>query len=277
MDNDRFKPSASQPLPEPPYSRRKDPFAEPPVKDFTPSLQDRQKQKHTGRKVLTGLLVLIILAGGGTGAYWQFFRHKTTPVAAHATTKAPATPPPAVQTIDYTSNGFGVTFKYPKGWAVTDNGATSVTILSPAMSLTAANGQKVSGKIVVVFQPQGQIPSAFGTADATAVLTSQSISYKEPTPDQAAQTYLSFVQYNSTTTLGGLDGIYLTGNNGYQKNQTIPHADVAAVNPLVAVTFGQCTGTNCANVTNLTITSTSWNSSTFSAPILAILKSLSFS
>jgi hypothetical protein len=145
------------------------------------------------------------------------------------------------------------------------------------MKLTDAQGQAVTAQIFMTMVPQGQVPAVFGNTDATAVLTSQLIKYTNPTSSQRAQTYLSFVQYASTVTLGGLDGLYVTGNYGYQKDQNIPRTDVVNLNPLVTITFGKCSDATCATgATPLTIASTDWNSSSLSAPILSLLTSLSF-
>jgi hypothetical protein len=273
MDNEAFKPPQKTSLPEPPYSRRKDPYVEPPIKDFTHLLNGKpiakKPKRHTSRNILIALLVIILLGGGGAGVYIGFIRpkpkveHKTETAKTQVITNKPSTVP----TTSYTSAGFGVTLSYPKNWTISDGGATLFSVTS----------QTVNGKIIVLFQPQGKIPAAFGTTSALAVLNSQLISFTSPTAEQAAQTYLSFVQYSSATLVGTMNGIYVTGNYGYQKDGTIPESDLTGLNPLITVTFGQCTGTNCSNLDDLSLSSNEWSNGAFSTPIINILKSLQFS
>lgn len=284
MDNDRFQPQPKvDQTTETKVKTGKDPFAEPPIKDYSHLLSAKarpsKKQHRTMRIVGLVLLLVIVL---GVGAYFGYKRfHKTPPAQPAATVqKQTATSnnaaPPTIPTQSHTSAGYGVTFNYPTSWSVLDNGSTSLNIDSPVMALTAANGSSVSGKIVVAFAPQGQVPASFGTAAATAVLPSQLVKYSNPTSSQRAQTYLSFLQYAATKTIGGLDGIYITGNYGYQKGQDIPRTDVSNLNPIVTVTFGSCTNGTCTTPTPITIKSTMWSDSSFSAPITTILTSLSF-
>jgi hypothetical protein len=278
MENDAFQPTPKEPS-EPPHSSRKDPYAEPPVKDFSHLLNGKPAPKrHTARNIFLVVLLLIVL-GGGAGVYWKFFYTKPVVYTKQQTKKAQPTTSSTVSvpTKSYTSAGFGVTFNYPKTWAISDGGSASLSIVSPVMKLTDANGKMIDGKIIILFQPQGQIPSSFGTSSAVAVLNSQVIKYNSPSSSQAAQAYLSFVQYASASVVGTLNGIYVTGNYGYQKDGVIPQSDLASLNPLITVTFGQCTSTACSSLESLSVSANAWNSSEFATPILDTLKSLTFS
>jgi hypothetical protein len=158
-----------------------------------------------------------------------------------------------------------------------DSGNGPMTVTSPAMQLNAADGSKDTGQIIMTIQKQGQLPAAFTAGSALAVLNSQLISYSQPTPSQTSQTYLSFVQYSSTTSVGGLDGIYVTGNYGYQKDQVVPDSDITSIDPLITVTFIKCGNSKCtSNLNPLTVASTSWNNDAFQAPIKTMLSSLTF-
>jgi hypothetical protein len=280
MDNDAFTPPQKEPIPERPRSRAKDPYVEPPVKDFSHLLKGQPKQKsaHHRLRILLIVVITAVLAAA-CGAAIVYDKHSMKHVIKQQTavkTKTNQSNPATVPMTSYSSTGFGLTLSHPKTWTVTDDGSTSITLLSPVMQLTNATGQKVDGKVVIIVQQQGQIPTAFGTADAAAVLPSQLIKYTNPGSTQRAQTYVSFLQYSSATITGTLDGIYVTGNYGYQKDQAIPTSDVTNLNPLITVTFGQCTTKACTSIENLRISATSWSQETLSKPILAILESLSF-
>jgi hypothetical protein len=281
MENDAFQPSSKKSSPEPSPRRGKDPYAEPPVKDFSHLLTGKPapKSHHGIRKVLTILILTVVLVGVSGGVYWRFFYNQPQAQAMHKTQKtlSAAKQSAATPTANYTSTGFGVTLTYPRTWAISDGGSTSLSVASPIRKLTNSSKRSVNGKIVVVFQPQGQIPTALGTSGATAVLDSQVIKFTSPSSSQAAQTYLSFVQYSSATMIGTLNAIYITGNYGYQKDGVIPQSDLTGLNPLITVTFGQCTTSACTSLEDLSISSAEWSNTSFSMPILNILKSLTFS
>jgi hypothetical protein len=223
-----------------------------------------------------GLLIL------GTGAflYGHYTKDKTTKTTkattiTHKSETSTKQNAPNIPLTNYSSSIFNFTVNYPTSWAVTSEGSYQ-TIISPEMSLTADSGMSVKGRITVNFYNQGQIPAAFGTT-SVAVLNSKDVTFTNATSAQAAQTYLSFVQYPATTVIGGLDGIYVTGNIGYVKDQNIPSSDINQVSPLIFINFQQCQNQTCSTSTNLTISSKMWSNLSFQTPILDIVKSLSFS
>jgi hypothetical protein len=109
-------------------------------------------------------------------------------------------------------------------------------------------------------------------------MNSIKISFTSPSTVQAAQAYVSFVQYPTTSTVGGLNAIYLTGNYGYQKYQSSPGSDIAAIDPLAYLSFYSCASQQCPVATRkpLTIASTDWNNPSFSTPLMNIFKSFDF-
>lgn len=235
-----------------------------------------KESKRSWTKYLWIIIVLIILGG----LYWVWQHPKTSKssnTAQPAKTQA-STSQSSIVTNNYSSN-FALNFDYPKGWFVTDSGNGVLTVTSTTMQLANAAGQNVNGQVVMTIANKGQNLSVFDKGNAVAVLDSQKISYTKPTPSQRANTYLSFLQYASTTQSGALDGVYVTGDFGYQKGQDVPKTDIANIDPLVSVTFKQCATLDCPAGTTkaLSISSSSWSNSTFSAPILKMLRSLSFS
>ncbi|HVA11120.1 MAG TPA: hypothetical protein VNG32_03050 [Candidatus Dormibacteraeota bacterium] len=232
--------------------------------------------------ILAGIVVVLI--GIGLGARWLFSSNKHAPIyqaagqtASNAQSSTNSQASSSGSTKSYTATDFNLSFNYPQGWTVFNNGSGPMTVTSPSMQLTSATGQAVTGLITMIIQQQGQLPASFSAGAVLAVLNSQKISYTHPTTAQLSQAYLSFVQYSATTTKGGLDGIYLTGNLGYQKDQTIPSSDIAKISPLVTVTFTKCGNTACtSNLNPLTIASTSWSKSAFQTPIKNMLASFAF-
>lgn len=249
--------------------------------DFARSVVPRH-QKHPARQLLIGLVLIVVI---GLGVYWLFFSSKASPKHTSASSSKSQTQSSEaknnnvthVPTHAYNSSDFNVNFNYPDGWAVVDSGNGPMTVTSPSMSLTSASGKAVTGQIIMTVAKQGQLPAKFTAGTALAVLDSQEIAYTQPTAAQTSQTYVSFVQYSSTNTRGGLDAIFVTGNFGYQKDQIIPTSDIAGVDPFISLSFSECGNSACTtNLTPLTIASTSWNQSSFKAPIVTMLSSFAF-
>jgi hypothetical protein len=238
---------------------------------FTPQLKSKKKWPR-----IVGWTLVAIVALGGAGAdAWLLAQHKSPAKAnqAHGTTKSVT-----AGTAPYDSSNFNLNFSYPKNWVVADAGNGKLTVTSTAMQLTDTGGQAQTGKIIMTIQNENSADfSAFKTGNAVAVLDSQKLTYTKPSSTQRANTYISFLQYNTTTIRGALDAVYVTGDAGYQKDQAIPEADITKIDPVVAVTFAKCGDSKCTGVTTpISIASTMWANTAFSAPIETMLESLQF-
>jgi len=143
------------------------------------------------------------------------------------------------------------------------------------MQLKTANGQTITGQAVLLMRDTTQPLSEFTKGNATAVADSEKISYAKPTQTQRANTYISFLNYASSSTTG-LDGVYVTGDAGYQKDQAVPSTDIVKIQPVIDVTFLKCSDSKCTGTgTPLTLSLTAWNDANFSKPVKSVLQSLS--
>jgi hypothetical protein len=245
----------------------------------------KPKKKKGGKKWLAVLLVLLLLGGLAGGGYW-YMTHKNTAPAASAPQaqkptqqSAPAAPQQnaAASLKDYQSTSFPVSLKYPSDWTVSDT-APKLTITSTKQTFTNAAGKQVSGQVIVMIRPKQKALPEFKAGAAAAVMDSKKVNYTQPAAGQRGSTYLSYLQYASTTTKGALDGIYVTGNSGYQKTQTVPQADVVRVDPLIDVYFVECPNDTCApNAAATSVESAAWSASPLSKTVEDILMSLSIS
>lgn len=231
--------------------------------DYLRSLRAEQPAKR-GRNIWKILAVVLLLLLAAGAAYWFVLRPKpashTSQSSAQQSAASSAQQPSSDQnasgtTKPYSSTPFGLSFQYPSNWNVNET-TVSITVVSPKNDLTKPNGQKVSGLVTMTIQHRQLSLPEFSKGNATAVRESNKIAYTNPSPTQRAQTFLSYLQYAATTEHGGLDGIYVTGNLGYQKDQAIPQADVVKVDPLITVTFASCSGSSCTQP--LTIAASSW-------------------
>ncbi len=262
---------------------RKDPFKEIPIKDFSytdPSKIPKKKVFKIRKYVylLVGVIVLIgigfLIFHSSTNTSKVSKRSKVATAKVNQTNNKSVTP--VGSNTSYNSTNFNLTMNYPNSWVISDT-PTMLQLNSPITSIVDENNHMVQGKIIISVSPQGKFPVNLGSQPATAVLNSQLISYSTPTPAQDAQTYLSFLQYSSTNTVGGLDGVYVTGNYGYLKGQNIPQTNLANISPLVIITFQKCSDQKCSNLSNLTISAKDWSNIKFSTPIINIIKSFQFS
>lgn len=241
---------------------------------FMPQL----KKKHTALRIVVWVIVVLVVLAAAVGGYYALGRKSPAKASSNSKQQSSQSKNQATintSTMQYASTNFNLSFNYPQGWNVSDTGNGKLTVTSPTMQLTAANGQSQSGQVVMTIQNESSANfSMFSQGNAVAVLSSQHVSYSNPTQTQRASTYVSFLQYVTTTAHGGLDGVYVTGDSGYQQGQSIPEVDITKVDPVITVTFNQCSDTNCASPKALTIDSSMWSDSNFSGPILKMVESL---
>jgi hypothetical protein len=273
MDSEESQPPQEQPdlpdIPEP---------APLPREHVTP---DYHKQSHKLRGIII-LVIILLLAGGGAYAYQKHSQSQKKAKAAQAAAALAAKPKVASQiaatTKSYTSPNFYLTFSYPANWTIIDTGGGQMMALSPPIQLKNSTGQAVTGQIGLLIRAKTPKLAEFNAGNAVAVFDSEKISYSKPTQNQRASTYLSFLQYVTTTSKGdnGLDGIYITSDNGYQKGQAVPLVDVSQEDPVISIIFDQCSDNSCnGKTTPLTIDPASWNDAAFSTPLKNLLESLS--
>jgi len=288
MDPDRFRIRQQEDYPT--NTTKQNPLAE--LKPATPPTYGGRvnKSKRSKSWVWLAAAVVIVILGLGSWLVLSSKSKTTKPVV--AVKKTVQAKPSAVSskpttntltyngpTTSYAAAAFGATFSYPTNWTVVNNGSAPLTLTSPVMSLLSANNQTVNGQIVMSMGAQGSVPPAVTANSSVAVLTSQKLSYNQPTPDQAASTYVSFVQYPTTTTRGGLNAIFVSGNYGYQKYQIVPSSNLAQVDPLIYFSFYSCASSTCPISTRvpLTIAASDWDNSSLAGPISYIIKSFAFS
>lgn len=242
---------------------------------FMPQL----KKKHTVLRVLGWIIVILLVLAAIGGGLYELSKHKTPtkPIASsqQQTSKPNNQQAITAATTQYNSTNFNLTLNYPQGWNVVDSGNGKMTVTSPNMQLTSADGQSQTGQVVLTIQNENAANfSMFSQGSAVAVRASQHIAYANPTPTQRATTYLSFLQYAATTTHGALDGVYVTGNFGYQQGQVIPEVDITKVDPVITVTFSKCSTAACSSTKPMSIEANMWDNSGFSGPIVKMIESL---
>jgi Tfp pilus assembly protein PilE len=239
------------------------------------------KKKRLWLRILIVVIVLALLAGGAVYAYPRYIKKKPAPVTTkQSTTQASQAAKPAedkITTKHFDSSNFNLGFEYPEDWVVNDNTETArLTVTSPATSMKTASGTTELVRNVVTIAAKGQNLTPFDKGSALAVRASEKIKYTNPTSAQRAETYLSFIQYSTTSAGSTFDGVYITGDNGYQKDQYIPKADMAGRDPLIVVNFERCTDSKCSGTpASISLPSTIWDDDSFKNPILTLLKSIS--
>jgi hypothetical protein len=233
-------------------------------------------QKKSGKRWLFAVLgILLLLVIGGVIFKFVLSDKEAgdkTAVQKETTKEQTSSPIASTETEDFTSAELGLAFKYPNDWKLDDKTPGKLTVTSPKVSLSGKDGTKASGKITLTIRAKGQPLPEFEKGNATAVKQSELLKYKTPSPNQRANTYLTFVAH--APAVSGLDALYITGDYGYQKGQAVPQVDIANVDPVISVAFSQCSDDNCSKVTPLSISESSWDAKTFSDPIKNMLQSI---
>lgn len=237
------------------------------------------QRKHRGLKKLLSLVVLLaVLVGGTAFAFWYGNDQaaKNAPLKKPATTKAATNTNTPATLKDFNSVNFGVSFKYPETWKVTD-GAGQIIARSPRIQFTGPTGSTFTGQVMLTFSQKGQNSLTRLTSDnAAAVRDSEKVTYTQPSSEQRGETYISFVQYTASAS-DQLDAIYVTGDNGYLKDQLIPKGDIANNDPLIVATFLKCSDNSCNDTSPTSISPAMWTNVNFKNQITEILTSLSLS
>ncbi|HET8669842.1 MAG TPA: hypothetical protein VFM05_04225 [Candidatus Saccharimonadales bacterium] len=240
--------------------------------------------KRTWRKVGIVMIIVFVLAAGGFAAYWFLARDKGDTKDASQANDLPATSQRqendqtnkiSEETEHYASQSFMLEFDYPKDWKIEE--ATSggvLTVRSPALRLKSATGQSMNAQVVLTFRNKQQPLPEFDKGNAVAARESEKVTYAKPSSVQRGSTYLSFLRYAGTTA-SALDGIYITGDFGYQKDQAIPKADLVPVDPVISVTFLECADESCAGEAMAAgLDASIWEDQAFATPLRKMFQSL---
>jgi hypothetical protein len=232
------------------------------------------------KKPLKFLLILIVVAALAGIVYMVFFKAKPAKAPTKTSTNntvSQSDNSTATATKHYDSSNFNLGFDYPEDWKVNDaDGSGILTVTSPAMQLKDASGQSVTGQIIMEIRDKTQKLTEFDKGSATAARDSEKIAYTKPSQTQRASTYISFLSYASSTTSGGFNGIYITGDNGYQKDQTVPAVDISKVDPIIDIVFNKCADEKCSvKGAPMSVSTSSWADTNFSGPLKLFRSSLS--
>lgn len=229
------------------------------------------------------VLIIILFAAAGAAAYWFLIRkdgkkadtNKTT-TSQKSTQNDQAGSSIRTTTKHYVSSAFMLEFDYPDNWKVSEpEEGGRLTATSPVMQLKDAGSKTFSGQVVYTIRNKQQPLAEFDKGNAVAARESEKIDYTKPSSVQRGSTYLSFLRYATSTSDKVLDGVYVTGDVGYQVGQAIPKADFTPVDPVISMTFIKCSDSSCSNSPVAAgIAATMWDSATFGKPLKAMLQSL---
>jgi hypothetical protein len=236
-------------------------------------------QSNKGKKIgftLVAVCLLLVAAG----VYWFALKPKPskTPVAnpaANSVSKQSATAETKLETEHHESPNFNLGFDFPKGWKVSDiSGSGKLTATSTVVKLKDHSGI-YNGQIVMTIRDKSQKLTEFEKGNATSIIGSEKITYKKPSETQRGSTYISFLNYASSEE-PQIDGIYITGDAGYEKQQSIPSTDITKIDPLINVTFLKCSDNSCSGTPTASgVSAEEWEiNKDFSKPIKTILQSL---
>jgi hypothetical protein len=214
------------------------------MKDYVQNVEPLQKQKKQRRKRrLLILLAVIIVAAGGIG-YWFMNKPSETKQPASTQQKQPVEEESDKEVVETTENhvsqNFRLVFDYPSNWEVDESDPKQLLVSSPTTKFSQSGSEsKITAKVVVTVRAKNsQLPEF--TENSAALRESEKMAYAQPSGQQRGQTYLTFVSHS-----GGLEGVYVTGDNGYEKDGFVPRSDVMQADPVISVRFIECPNKSC--------------------------------
>jgi hypothetical protein len=243
------------------------------------------KRKSYGRSMAIVLVVLIVLAALGGGAYWFAKHHNKT---ASKPLSAPAKVAPALVSSNgstqYVSNGsdLNLSLSYPSSWVATpasggNSNDQTITLASPLTSITNASGATVTGKAIVTIRPGSASLSELSSNTATAAAASAQFAYTSPTADQSQYPYLTFIHVPTASSVAGsFDEVLVSGTTTFVQGEAIDTSSLVGLDPIIAATFTTCHTTACSgsSASPLSITSSTWTSAPVFTQVQAIFASL---
>jgi len=244
------------------------------------------RKSHISHKALT-LLIILILIAGVAGGYSYLKNHKAgkaVTTTSHTTEAPSSTDSTSNGTKHYISLGtdLKLEFDYPSNWSVTPtsgaSGDKTITVSSPAVSITDASGASINGKVVVTIRPSTAGLTEFAdTTTATATQDSSQIAYAAPTVAQHQYTYLTFVHFaTGSKTPGAFEEVLVTGSQQFHKDDSVTADSFANLDPIIAANFYKCSTSDCSGKGTglLSITANSWQNDTFVEQVQKIFESL---
>lgn len=256
----------------------------------TPMVRQQSHGMKTGL-IITIVIAAILVIGGGAVAYWFFIRSKpsakmpsqttqntapTQPVATDNATSSAAT--------QYVSNGsdLNLSFTYPSNWTASPaSGGNStdqpISVTSPLVSLSDANGQAITGKVVVNIRPVSAQLSELASDKAMVAQDSVQFAYTKPTSAQHQYPYLTYVHLaGGNNTNNVFEEVIITGVNKFTKGQALLPESLGGLDPIISAAFYQCATQACAgsSATPLSINDSTWQNTSVFVQTQALLASL---
>lgn len=242
--------------------------------------QAPKRKKSSGGKrrwLIAGIILVLLLVGGAVAYVFTRNDSKTqtdAPAATDAVDSSNAdlsSDLASTETKDFTAAQLGLSLKYPSNWTV-DETDGAVIFRSPAAHLPSMK-PGLQGRVEVMIRAKGQPLPEFENGNATATRASELLTYTNPSQSQRANSHLTFVAY--APEVNGLNAMYITGDNGYQKDQAVPQVDIANMDPVITVTFLACGDKpDCSSASPTSLDPSAWDDETFSSVLKTMLQSI---
>ena len=265
-----------------------------PQPSSAPPVYSPVTQQGSGRKakpVIAVIVLVVLLLGGGAAAYWFLGRPKPTnggtaqSTATNTTARQPiADNSASSSTVQYVSNGkdLSLSFSYPSNWEVSpaSGGNTDdkpITVASPLVSLSSAQDQSVTGKIVVMIRPASASITELASDKATIAQDSIQFAYTKPTSVQHQYPYLTYIHLTGGKNTDSLfEEVIITGVTKFTRGQPLLPESMGTLDPVISAAFYQCTTQACtgSGATPLSITDSIWQSADAFKQVQSLFASL---
>lgn len=249
------------------------------VADYVENSTPVRKEKGKRRKKSIFIVIALVLVAGGAAAYFLTKPKKTAEMtqAPAQTTQAPEAEL-VTSTENFVSPSFRLSFDHPTNWKVDEIPASAdtsaeIVVRSPTIKLKDAEGKEVSAQVMLRIRPKSnKLTDIAEGANIVALRPSEKISYSQPSSQQRGETFLTYLQHTGA----GLDAVYITGDNGYEKEAFVPKTDLVQSDPIISVSFLNCSDLACnaEAASALSISDTEWEENKFIQQAKTILQSL---
>jgi hypothetical protein len=231
--------------------------------------------KYKKGRLQKKIIAVILLLAVGAAAYFFIFNKQSQTTNSGQSSQIISEEPPKTfiteETERHSSTQFYLSFDHPTDWVIEDRaGSGLLTATSPVMDIPVGQEQTVSGQVRLQIRSKTKELTEFKPGNSLAVQDSKKITYTKPSSAQRGQTFISFLSWANSTSSNSIDGVYITGDFGYQKEQAIPEVDIEKIDPRISIVFFACDGT-CDQP--LAIAPTGWQVTEFGDRLEKILTS----
>lgn len=159
-----------------------------------------RKRKSPLKIILIVLAVLILFAGGYFGWQW-YVSDNNDEASSQQTEDVTDSEPEQVELVEFSSDDPRLSFQHPSNWEVTEQDGT-LRVTSPQITYQTVDGAEIDGYFRIFMRQTAREEDAQYIGRGVASLSSETLTYTDPSANQREETSISFFGIDDSTNFG---------------------------------------------------------------------------